>query len=329
VISGAQVFDGEDALGRVDVHVEDGLVTAVGGADHEGAQVVDGADTTLLPGLIDSHTHAVDDQSLRQAILFGVTTEFDMGGVPELVVPLRSRAAADTQMADVRTALIPLTPPGGHPNQVRVNPDYPPWPTVAAAVDVPRFVSDRIAEGCDYVKVIVEDGGALGLPVPVLHEDMQEAAVAAGHEQGRMVVAHALAVQAAASAVRAGVDGLTHVWLDRPHSPELVPAIASRDVFVIPTMATLASLAGVPVGAELAADERVHPHLSGPILENLGGSWSTLSQEHLDYALAGVAALREAGVDVLAGTDARSASIPSTRSSGSTTAPESPPADSR
>ncbi|WP_345606806.1 amidohydrolase family protein [Pseudonocardia adelaidensis] len=312
VIAGARVFDGQDILGTVDIHVENGIVTAVGDAGHEGSEVVDAACATLLPGLIDSHSHTADDQSLRQAIHFGVTTELDLGALPELMVALRRRAARNTEMADVRSALIPLTPPGRHPHRLRKNLDDPDWPTATTAAAVPRFVSERVAEGADYIKAVVEDGHALNTPVPALPEELIKAAVVAAHEQDRIVIAHALALHAAVRAVNAGVDGLSHLFLDRPHTPELIAEIASRDIFVIPTMTALASIAGVPAGAELAAHERVHPHLTAPLLENLKGARNALPKKHFDYALASLAALREAGVDVLAGTDAANAEVPGT-----------------
>ena len=71
VITGARVFDGERVLDRVDVAVENGTIAAVA-ADYPttGRQVIDGTGATLLPGLIDSHTHPADD-ALALAIKFG------------------------------------------------------------------------------------------------------------------------------------------------------------------------------------------------------------------------------------------------------------------
>jgi len=40
----------------------------------QGAQVIDGSGQTLLPGLIDAYTHVWNAQSLRLALMFGVTT---------------------------------------------------------------------------------------------------------------------------------------------------------------------------------------------------------------------------------------------------------------
>jgi imidazolonepropionase-like amidohydrolase len=48
----------------------------------------------------------------------------------------------------------------------------------------------------------------------------------------------------------------------------------------------------------------VHSKVPAVWLENLSGAWATLPTENFEFALATVAALRRAGVDVLAGTDA-------------------------
>ena len=54
-------------------------IAAVGGPVLPGATVVDAAEGTLLPGLIDSHVHT-DPDWLRLALRFGITTELEMMG---------------------------------------------------------------------------------------------------------------------------------------------------------------------------------------------------------------------------------------------------------
>ena len=78
-IKNARVFDGAAVLQNAIVIVENGLIKAVGKNINvpAGTEVVDATGHTLLPGLIDSHTHAFGPV-LRQALMFGVTTELDM-----------------------------------------------------------------------------------------------------------------------------------------------------------------------------------------------------------------------------------------------------------
>ncbi|MGV9299164.1 amidohydrolase family protein [Amycolatopsis sp. NPDC003676] len=304
VITGARVFDGETSLGIVHVEVADGRIASVGGDRPDGVEVIDGTGATLLPGLVDSHTHT-DAQSLRQALAFGVTTEFDMLSMPEQMIPLRRQVSASNDLADVRSPSIGLTPEGGHPHQLRKGEGDPPWPTATRPEEVAAFVEARIAEGADYLKVLVEDGRLFGdATLPRLTPELVEATVRESHRRGRMVLAHAMTVETVEQVVDAGVDGLTHLFADRPHSAELVEKIAASNTFVIPTLTVLASITGEPVGRRLAEDQRVYPKLTPEWRENLSGTMSTSPRKHFDYALETLAALREAGVDILAGTDA-------------------------
>src|SRR4051812_47674762 len=80
LIRGARVFDGERAVDSTDVLVRGGKIEQVGKSipAPAGAATVDGSGCTLLPGLIDCHTHVIADTMLEQALMFGVTTELDM-----------------------------------------------------------------------------------------------------------------------------------------------------------------------------------------------------------------------------------------------------------
>jgi hypothetical protein len=82
-IAGARVFDGERSLGVTDVRVHDNTIAAVGGPLPPDIEVIDGTGATLLPGLIDAHVHA-SEESLRQALAFGVTTELDLLSMPRI-----------------------------------------------------------------------------------------------------------------------------------------------------------------------------------------------------------------------------------------------------
>lgn len=146
---------------------------------------------------------------------------------------------------------------------------------VVAGPDVGRrFVAARIAEGVDFIKIIVDPPGSGGLD--------QEAATAiteAAHEAGLMVVAHASNTAAVALAQAAGVDVLTHAPLDADLGPEAVAELAATGRTSVPT---LVMMAGVAAAAPAPGLDYQHARRS-------------------------VAALHRAGVPIVLGTDANQA----------------------
>ncbi|MFG1643783.1 amidohydrolase family protein [Amycolatopsis sp. NPDC049252] len=303
VIEGAQVFDGEQPIGVRTVEIEGARIVAIGAPTPATAERIDGTGATLLPGLIDAHTHA-DVETLGQALRFGVTTEFDLFSFPHTMHPVRRAAAERTDIADVRSSSVGLTAPGGHPTQLHSGLNDPELPTVTRPEDAAHFVDERIAEGADYIKVLIESGKTLGKTVPVVEERIVKAAVAAAHDRDRIVIAHALTLDATWQALTAGVDGFAHLFIDGPATPELIEAFRAGGAFLTPTLNLLASLTGRHLGADLAGDSRVAARLPQPWMDNLSREFTTLPAGNFDDALAAVKAMHEAGVPILAGSDA-------------------------
>ena len=78
-IRGVRIFDGTRVIEKANVVFDHGLIIAAGpnAKIPDGAEIIDGSGKTLVPGLIDSHTHAFGN-ALERALRFGVTTELDM-----------------------------------------------------------------------------------------------------------------------------------------------------------------------------------------------------------------------------------------------------------
>ena len=305
-ITNARVFDGHDVIEARTVLVEGPRVTAVGGAVPPESTIVDAEGSTLLPGLIDSHVHT-DMHGLRDALRFGVTTELEMMG--RWTARQRRRVAERDDVADVRSPGMGVTPVGGHPTQymsssnnllIRLLYRYP---FVRDAGEAVKFVDKQVARGADYVKIFIEGGDCVGFPgLPVLDDATLRAAVEQAHRHGKLAVVHVTTAEATKRAVDAGADGLGHVFFDRPHTPESIADIAASGAFVTPTVVTISSALGHSAAA-LAADERVRSKLGKQWLDALSRSMDVYPQGKLEDVFATVRALRDAGVDILAGCD--------------------------
>lgn len=256
-----RVFDGQ-GLTEPRTVVIDGAVI---GADASGAQVVDMAGGVVLPGLIDAHVHPDGHESLAALTAHGVTTALTMATWPaELVASLRDAPG----LTDIRSAGLPAIGPGGLHARM---PGLAERAVVRDPAHARRFVAERVAEGIDYLKIMLEAPGDGGLP-----EDVAVELVAAARAHGLMVVAHAGSQGAYALALDVGVDVITHLPLGAPLADGDVTRIVDGGRVVIPTLDMMRGLAG-PLG---------------------------LPPEAYAASARGIGALHAAGVPILAGTDA-------------------------
>ncbi|KAL8276667.1 hypothetical protein RQP46_010935 [Phenoliferia psychrophenolica] len=307
--SNVRLFDGYDVHQHSHVLVEAGKIAALSStpfAVPSGATLVDGTGKTLLPGFIDAHVHA-QAPALEQNILFGVTTCLDMFSMPDWMDDLRISAASSNAVADIRSGSCGGTVLKGHPSML-IGPFFPrQFPTIATVEDIPGFVADRVKEGADYIKFIVDDGTALSHHgQPTLSADMAKALVQEAHKHGLMAICHALDHKAAGIAVDAGVDGLIHVWYDTPSAPDIVEKIVKAGIWVTSTIVTLGALAGELTGANLATDSNAMSQLPVALHGNIQCCWidHKIEPASTANALANIRALHEAGVPILCGTDA-------------------------
>ncbi len=302
---GVRVFDGERVLPTRDVLVQDGKIVQLGPklSPPPGATIVDGAGKTLLPGLIDSHTHAWGS-ALTTALAFGVTTELDMFGDVDTARVRRAeqRDGRATARADLFSAGTLVTVKGGHGTEGGAS-----IPTLASPDSARAFVDARIAEGSDYIKLVYDDGAVYGYQWPTLSPAMMRATITAAHARGKLTAVHIGSLAGAREAIADGADGLAHLFVDRDPDPEFGAFVAAHHAFVVPTLTVLQSITGVPGAGPLATDPRFNAFLERQDLQMLKAAFprrTGLPAVTYASAEAAVKQLRAAHVPILAGTDA-------------------------
>ncbi|GAA3593423.1 amidohydrolase family protein [Kribbella ginsengisoli] len=258
LIRGARVFDGRELTGPRDVVIDGQVIAAEAG---EPAEVVEADGLTLLPGLIDAHLHLKGPETLAKLVSYGVTTALDMATWPaSLVQSLRNQPG----VTDIRSAGLPVIGRGGRHAQFGM----PEGAYAGTPEQAGDMVSSRIADGSDYLKLVLEAPGEGG-PDPAT----AAALVVAARDAGLRTIAHATSLGAYDLAIAIGVDIVTHVPPGEVLRPEQVEAIAAAGQVVVPTLTMAESI-------------------------------SKLRGTRLEDALETVSALHEAGVPILAGTDA-------------------------
>jgi imidazolonepropionase-like amidohydrolase len=271
-----------DLPGPLLVLVADGVIVDVdtsGAAPPDGVPVIDCGAATLLPGLIDSHTHlcwepsvdaleqfaTADDEALlararraaSSALATGVTTVRDLGDRGYVGVRLREELAERRTGPEVLAAGPPITRSKGHCCFLGGEADAP--EALLEAVD------ERARRGVDVVKVMATGGfytPGWGMHESQYTEESLRLIADRAHAHGLAVTAHAHGVDGIVAALRAGFDGIEHATFV---TAEL---ISRGDWAVVDQLAA----AGIVVGAT----EAHRPDVAvSPVVAQLVETWRT------------------------------------------------------
>lgn len=303
VITGAEVFDGHEWRGQMDVAFNSGTIIDVGEhltEKYNDAQKIDATGQYLIPGLIDAHTHAWDN-ALKDAVKYGVTTELDMftnTAFASTQRALRNNASDDVQQADLFSAGTLITAPEGHGTEYGFHID-----TIENAGQAQEFVKARIDEGSDYIKIVYS---AHGRHMPSIDKATLKALIDAAHREGKLAVVHISDYQSARDVIDAGADGLVHGFMDNRNVDELAGDMANNQQFVIPTLSILASMVGVNKTNELVDSFKNVSHLNAEQWRSQLASLRRTKARPQLFANAQrhVGTMHRAGVMILAGSDA-------------------------
>jgi len=269
VVRASRLWDGRSdrPLSPGVVVIVDGRIEAVGpGASlPAGATMIDLGDATLLPGLMDAHTHlsfestddwrqdqldqlkksvaelAIDATAYaRKTLMAGFTTVRDLGSADLLDVGLRNAIAAGV-VPGPRMLVAVIGARGGHCDPTggfrpRLMKEPGTLQGVASGPEEMRAAVRFVAShGADVIKTCAT-GGVLSeqdrVDSPQLSQAELDALVDEAHALGRKAAAHAHGAEGAKRAVRAGVDSVEHgSFLD----DEALQLMKQRGTFLVYT----------------------------------------------------------------------------------------------
>lgn len=300
VIANVKVFDGYKFIDSMQVEVFNGRITKISRwqkGEHNNSYI-DGSGKTLLPGFIDCHVHARTIEHLMMSASFGVTTQLDMFAPPGLVRDLKEKAKNNFQLSDIRSAIWGATVPKGHATQFYSTT----IPTITRAENADSYVKERIDEGSDYLKLIIEHGSETK-PMPTLSDSVVQNLIIAAHKKNILAVGHVSRAEDVIMFVSLGGDGLAHMWKDDEKTTEVISLINEKKVFIVPTMAVYESLSHGAGPKLLLEDKYLVPYLTEQAKKSLDTRYA-VKPTKFPGRMSALKKLVKSNAVILAGTDA-------------------------
>jgi adhesin HecA-like repeat protein len=232
-----------------------------------GAKTIDLGDATLLPGLIDSHTHLLQTYDMAwlgtpilsrirgmttvNRVLLGAGTARDVleGGTTTVRDLGNSGVNGDVALRDaiedgwvigprMLVSTRALIADDGKPEPRA--PDGPLLVKIRDPEDARQAVRQAVKAGADCIKIYLNGP-------PLMPLEQVQAIVEEAHRSGKKVAAHAVGEQATRIAAQAGVDSIEHAYAHFQQEfgvaalpDDVLKIMAEKHIFLVPTDGTLA-----------------------------------------------------------------------------------------
>lgn len=301
---------------NVDVIIQDHRFKAIGqNLNHANHEIIDGTDKYLLPGMIDSHVHIMEEMRpladklatpfsytfyraidhLKRTVDCGITTVRDALGADQGIKEAVQNGLILGPRMQISVNALTIT--GGHGDKLTKSgitmpsfiEDYPGLPTgiCDGVEEVRKKVREMLRAGADVIKVHATGG----VTSPTDHPDFTQFSIEelkvmveeAQFRGNRKVMAHAQGLQGVKNCIAAGIHSIEHgIYLD----DEAIEKMKAQGIFLVPTLLA-------PVSVIEFADE-------------LGMSESSVkkSKEVLEAHTTSFTKAVNAGVKIAMGTDA-------------------------
>lgn len=242
------------------VRVENEIITEVSGkpyivTEDNREEIIDCKGKTLIPGLIDLHTHITvlsqigfeclhSDMELLTAAAkhaaeyldMGFTTIRDCGSIHRVANEVKHMVQIGLMDApDLITCGRAIMPTEGSKEHMMAQHVH-----FADTVDeVKKAARGEMAEGADFVKIFASGAAAVETGVPqqsIMFPEEIEAAVKTAQRKGCYVAAHCHADEAIRNCIESGVKTIEHATLI---SDKTLALAAESDSYLIPTLAVM------------------------------------------------------------------------------------------
>src|SRR5258706_6058855 len=261
-----------------------------------GARLINLGDATLLPGLMDSHTHLLQYYDLpwrasaamtakirrmttvnkvllgaataRDYVEAGITTVRDLGSSGVNGDVALREAIEDGWVIGPRIVASTRALVADDGKAAPPSPDGPLTVKIKGPEDARQAVRAAFQAPADCIKIIVNGP-------PLMPLEVAQAIVEEAHRSGKKVAAHAVGEQATRIAAQAGVDSIEHAYAHFQQAvgvaalpDDVLKIMAEKHIFLVPTDATLDLVMAVrrndPPQNRPPIEEEIRKYLEGP-----------------------------------------------------------------
>jgi imidazolonepropionase-like amidohydrolase len=232
IFEGARLIvgDGSAAIDNSAFIVNGTRITQVGRAGQlaapAGARRVDLRGKTVMPAIVDAHTHLATDREtlvdqLQRKAYYGVGVAMSLGQ-DNTEVAFQVRAETIPGAARFRTAGRGITMP--EPGRTVA----PYW--IMTAADGRKAVQELAVKKVDLVKIWVDDRNGMYMKMP---PELYGAIIDEAHKNGLRVTAHIFNLEDAKGLLRAGLDAFAHGVRDKDVDDEFMSMMKQRPAVVV------------------------------------------------------------------------------------------------
>lgn len=272
LIINVRIFTGYQVLENQTIEIRDSLFYFYGEnetPDTNNFTIINGANLTLIPPMVNAHAHIHSSSSLKLSQKYGIFGVLDMFNVDKHVKELKTYRDS-AQYSKIWSSGFGATVAKGHGTQFGI-----PVEVIDEKTSPQKFITDRVENNVDYIKIIKEPFFENTLT------DFQTAElIQYTHQYNLKAVAHISALRDARVLAQQKVNGFVHIWVDSASTPADIALFAQNKLFVVPTLAVIK-----PLIAYLKNSKK-HSIMS------------------FDEVLNQVKLMHAAGIPILAGTDA-------------------------
>ncbi len=226
IIQNTNIFTGEEYLEHTNLVFNDSIIIEITKdiTKYKTPELIDGSNKTIIPPLVNAHVHIWNPSAMKQSLKEGIFVNLDMHNTDERANYLRSFNDS-LNYSTFYSSNAAATVKGGHGTQFGIQ-----VPIIDSTNTPEKFVQDRIAANADYIKIIKES------TMNTLNNEQTLEVIETAHQNNLMAVGHSHKMNDSKVLAEQGIDGMMHIWFDKPAEQNTLIEMKEQGIFIVPTL---------------------------------------------------------------------------------------------